>query len=84
MKVTLDYIIAIFVSPEAGKLSDFNVKCETQTLLSVQNYILRAIDNGKAVFLVLLDLSAAFDTLNPNIMLNRFQSYEGHSICFET
>ena len=41
-------------------------------LLCVQNNILRAIDDHKAVALiVLLGLSAAFDTIEHNIFLDR-------------
>lgn len=43
-------------------------------VLRVQNDILRAIDDGKCVFLVLLDLSAAFDTVSHNIILKRLTS----------
>ena len=44
--------------------SAYKAQHSTETaLLYVQNYILRSIDHGKAVvFLVLLDLSAAFET----------------------
>ena len=34
-------------------------------LLKVQNDILRTVDHGGVVVLVLLDLSAAFDTIDP-------------------
>ena len=40
-------------------------------VVRVQNDILEAIDDGKCVFLVLLDLSAAFDTVSHDILLNR-------------
>ena len=42
-------------------------------LLRVSNDILRAIDNKKCVFLVLLDLSAAFDTIDHDILFKRLQ-----------
>ena len=40
-------------------------------LLKVKNDILCSLDNGKAVFLVLLDLSAAFDTIDYRILEDR-------------
>ena len=46
-------------------------------LLHVQNDILRAIDDKKEVILVLLDLSAAFDTIYHNILLSRLQTQYG-------
>jgi hypothetical protein len=46
-------------------------------VLRVQNDILRAIDDGNCVFLVLLDLSAAFDTVSHNIVLKRLSSRYG-------
>ena len=41
-------------------------------LVRVQNDILCAIDNNKSVILLLLDLSAAFDTVDHSILLSRF------------
>ena len=44
----------------------------TETALAcVQNDILRAINNQQAVFLLMLDLSAAFDTVDHGILLER-------------
>ena len=37
----------------------------------VQNDILRAMDNQNIVIVLLLDLSAAFDTVDHNVMLHR-------------
>ena len=47
------------------------------TLLSVHNNLVRSVDNGHVSLLVLLDLSAAFDTVDHQILLsvlsNRFR-----------
>ena len=46
-------------------------------LIRVKNDILRAIDNRRCVVLLLLDLSAAFDTVDHNILLGRMSSKFG-------
>ena len=46
-------------------------------LLKVQNDILIDFDKGKGVFLALLDLSAAFDTVDYDILLNLFEACLG-------
>jgi len=48
-------------------------------VVRVQNDILEAIDDGKCVFLVLLDLSAAFDTVSHDILLDRLSTRFGIS-----
>ena len=42
-------------------------------LLKVKNDILQSLDNGKAIFMVLLDMSAAFDTVDHHILLQRLK-----------
>lgn len=42
-------------------------------LLKIQSDILDSLDKGKCVLLILLDLSAAFDTIDHNVLLTRLQ-----------
>ena len=46
-------------------------------LLKVKSDILQHVDHGKIVFLVLLDMSAAFDTVDHPILLERFKTQFG-------
>ena len=46
-------------------------------LLTVTNCIMLSLDKGENVFLVLLDLSAAFDTVNHSLLLARLQKSFG-------
>jgi hypothetical protein len=54
-------------------------KCHsTETaLLRISNDLLQSMDQKQCCFLVLLDLSAAFDTVNHNILLNRLSDRFG-------
>ena len=45
--------------------------------LRVQNDILVALDNDQSAILLLLDLSAAFDTVDYTIILNRLATWFG-------
>ena len=47
--------------------------CET-ALVRVQNDILRSIDDNRCVLLLLLDMSAVFDTVDHSILLKRLHS----------
>ena len=46
-------------------------------LLRVHNDILRAVDNKKAVYLILLDLSDAFDTIDHNVLISYLKNHIG-------
>ena len=58
--------------------SAYRAKHSTETaLLKVQNDITRGLDGGKAAMLVLLDLSAAFDTIEVDILISTLSNYFG-------
>ena len=60
--------------------SAYHAGHSTETaVVRVQNDILEAIDGGKCVFLVLLDLLAAFDTVFHEILLDRLSTDLGIS-----
>ena len=46
-------------------------------MVKVQDDILNAIDGGRAVVLLMLDLSAAFDTVSPEILQNKLSQRYG-------
>ena len=61
-----------------GKFQSKYRECHsTESALRVQNDVLRAIDEDKCVFLLFLDLSAAFDTVDYQILLKRLSNRFG-------
>ena len=58
--------------------SAYRCKCSMETaLLKIQNDILMSQDSGKGIILVLLNLSAAFDTIDHLILVSRLQTRFG-------
>ena len=58
--------------------SAYSDKHYTETaLIRVQNYILSALDAGSSAILLMLDLSAAFDTIDHDILLSRLCNVYG-------
>ena len=58
--------------------SAYRPKHSTESaLIKVKNYIMFSLNSNQVTFLVLLDLSAAFDTIDHSILLSRLSSRIG-------
>ena len=73
---TYDHLIAHNLIPELQSAYKKRYSTETE-LLKVQNDILLNMDCQHVALLVLLDLSAAFDTVNHDILLRRLETTFG-------
>ena len=75
----LTFISKVIEKVISGRLNDhlinnslFRDEHSTETaLIKVQNDILSALDTGSSAILLMLDLSAAFDTIDNDILLSR-------------
>jgi hypothetical protein len=72
----IDYLMENKIYPNLQ--SAFRKGYSTETaLLRVQNNLLEALDSGHQALLVMLDFSAAFDTIDHQILLGRLKSRFG-------
>ena len=76
----LTFISKVIENVVSEKLNEDLIKyiMSTETaLIKVQNDILSALDAGSSAILLMLDLSAAFDTIDHDILLSRLCSVYG-------
>jgi hypothetical protein len=68
----IDYIQSNYLLPDQQSAYRPNFSTET-AILRVLSDVLQAVDEGDVAILALLDLSAAFDTVDHSILLRRLQ-----------
>ena len=79
-KVVLQQLLACLTEHKliCPSQSDYHPHHSTETaLLKITNVLLLALDSGNVSLLTFLDLSAAFDTVDHYILLNRLQHMFG-------
>ena len=82
---TIERVVAMKLKDHMSSLglyepmqSAYRAKHSTETaILRVHNDILMALDHGQIAILVMLDLSAAFDTIDHELLLLRLKNYLG-------
>ena len=84
-KVAANQLISHMFDHSIGEMFQSSYKeCHSTPRLHyfrVNNDILRVLDKGQCVLLILLDLSAAFDTIDHGILLERHVRYVGVTGC---
>ena len=79
MKAISNYFSNIFDRKLRLEIAYKQFHSTETTLLKIHNDIVDNMDNGKVTALTLLDLSAAFDTIDHSILLQRLHRYFGIS-----